>query len=180
MASSVLEVLGRGEPGGEVLVLVLEQGLVLALLGRDVGAHKRNQGIHSPARRAIKVCSSIDVGGLSTWKRALSAEPMGTGFDSDPFALGREGGSSGRRCQSRDAFRLRLHAPQMAHVMHTHAKNAARATGTRTLAWWRAILYHPSPVDFVPRPDDFGNGGGDGEGGGGGDGGGGEGGGVNA
>ena len=62
MVSSVCEVLGRGE----VLVLVLEPGLVLTLLGRDVGVHKRNQGIQSPARRAIKVCSSIAVGGLST------------------------------------------------------------------------------------------------------------------
>jgi hypothetical protein len=61
--------------------------------------------------------------------------------------------------------------------MHTQAKNAARATGTRTLALWRAVLYHPTPVDFVPRPDEFGDGGGRGEGGGGGDGGGGEGGG---
>ena len=65
---------------------------------------------------------------------------------------------------------------QRAHVTHTQAKSAARATGTRTLALWRAVLYHPSPVD-VPKPDECGDGVGRGAGGGGGDGGGGEGGG---
>jgi hypothetical protein len=42
---------------------------------------------------------------------------------------------------------------------------------------WRAVLYHPSPVGFVPKPDECGDGVGRGVGGGGGDGGGGEGGG---
>ena len=52
------EVLGRGE--------VLELGLARVLLERDFGVHIRSQGIQSPARRAIKVGSSIAVGRLST------------------------------------------------------------------------------------------------------------------
>ena len=57
-ASTVWEVLGRGE--------VLELGLARVLLERDFGVHIRNQGIQLPARRAIKVGSSIAVGRLST------------------------------------------------------------------------------------------------------------------
>jgi len=63
------------------------------------------------------------------------------------FVFGRGDGSSGRRCQSREAFRMRLHRAQTAHVMHMQAKNADRAS---MVPLWRAILYHPSLVDFVP------------------------------
>ena len=42
---------------------------------------------------------------------------------------------------------MRLHRAQTAHVMHTQAKNADSAS---MVPLWRAILYHPSLVDFVP------------------------------
>ena len=53
---------------------------------------------------------------------------------------------------------MRLHRAQTAHVMHMQAKNADRAS---MVPLWRAILYHPSLVDFVPLRDEFGGGGGE-------------------